>query len=127
MHHRIRLSFFALGLAFLAGSAFAGFGFPSAKGLDVFDVLADPFAYQGVITVRGGVMAADVGKGRFELVDYREYRGCRSVSCAPKWLTVLYDGKLPKKRDVVEVEGVVEKNAAGAGGFVLRAREVRVK
>ncbi|NOY45533.1 MAG: hypothetical protein GXP50_08805 [Deltaproteobacteria bacterium] len=117
----------AISLCLLAGAAVGGFGFPSAKGLDVFDVVADPFAYEGPITVRGGVMRADLGKGRFELVDYREYRSCRSVDCAPKWITVFYAGDLPQKGAVVEVVGTVEENAAGAGGFVLRAKGVRIK
>jgi hypothetical protein len=103
-------------------------GFPAAEGLDVHDVIADPFGYSGEITIRGGVMEKmDPRNNLFHVIDYREYRGCRSVTCAPKWISVVFDQELPKAWDIVEVRGVIEKNALGKGEFVLKAKEIRVK
>jgi hypothetical protein len=117
----------ALVFVCLYGSALAGFGFPKAEGLDVHDIVADPLAYTGEITVRGGVMEnVDRDTRLFQVVDYREYRSCRTVTCPRKWISVISDRKLPKAWDVVEVSGVIEKSDLGEGGFVLKAREVRV-
>lgn len=101
--------------------------FPKAEGVDVFNLASDPYAYKGDITVRGGVMSAEPGKKMFHIVDYREYRACRIVDCSPVWVTVLYNGKLPDRTNVVEITGSVEKNPAGKGGYILRAKAVRVK
>jgi hypothetical protein len=101
--------------------------FPKAEGVDVFNLAADPYAYKGDITVRGGVMSVEPGKKMFHIVDYREYRACRTVDCAKEFVTVFFGGKLPERMNVVEVTGSVEKNPAGKGGYVLRAKAVRVK
>lgn len=108
-----------------ASSAFTLF--PKAEGVDVANLASDPYAYKGDITVRGGVMYAEPGKQMFHILDYREYRACRTVDCPKEWVTVLYGGKLPERTNVVEVTGTVERNAAGKGGFVLRAKGVKVK
>lgn len=113
--------------ALLPAMAPAGTSFPKAEGIDVFNVVSDPYAYKGEITVRGGVMSVDPTKKLFNMVDYREYRACRSVDCAPAWTTVLYNGKLPERTNVVEMTGVIEKNPAGKGGYILRAKGVKVK
>lgn len=113
-------------LTFLAGTALAGFGFPKAEGLDVHDVVADPSGYTGEIAVRGGVMSVDAEKHLFNIIDYREYRGCRTVECAVKWLSVAFASDLPEKWDVVEVAGAIEKSDLGEGGWILKATEVRV-
>lgn len=101
--------------------------FPKAEGVDVANLASDPYAYKGDITVRGGVMYAEPGKQMFHILDYREYRACRTVDCPKEWVTVLYGGKLPERTNVVEVTGMVERNGAGKSGFVLRAKEVKVK
>ncbi|MCK8604212.1 hypothetical protein [Desulfoferrobacter suflitae] len=100
---------------------------PGAEGLDVNAIASDPFAYSGEITVRGGVMSVDSEKNQFQIIDYREYRGCGVVTCALKWMTVLSNEKIPAVKDVVEVKGVIEKNDSGKGGFVLKAAEIKVK
>jgi len=101
--------------------------FPKADGVDVASLVSDPFAYKGELTVRGAVMSVDPGKKMFHIIDYREYRACRTVDCAKEWTSVLYGGKLPERMNVVEVTGTVERNAAGKDGFVLRAKGVKVK
>ena len=101
--------------------------FPPANGLDVHDILADPLAYTGEITVRGGVMNVDVEKKLFEMIDYREYRSCRTVECALKWVTVSYEGDPPEKWDVVEITGIIEKNGSGKGGFIFKTREINIR
>lgn len=101
--------------------------FPKAEGVDVSNLASDPFAYKGDITVRGGVMSVEPGKKMFHIVDYREYRACRIVDCAHVWVSVLYNGKLPDRTNVVEITGSIEKNPAGKGGYILRAKAVRVK
>lgn len=101
--------------------------FPKAEGVDVFNLASDPYAYKGDITVRGGVMSVEPGKKMFRIVDYREYRTCRIVDCSPVWVTVLYNGKLPDRTNVVEITGSIENNPAGKGGYILRAKAVRVK
>lgn len=122
-----------LAVAILANPVHARFSFlgsndfPSAEGLEVNDVLADPSGYTGQITVRGGVTIASKKKKLVDLVDYREYRTCRKVDCGFKWLTVIVDKEIPKKKDVVEVTGVIEKNDAGKGGYVLRATKLVIK
>ena len=119
--------FLCLGFALFPGKTPASTSFPNAEGIDVVNLASDPYAYTGEITVRGGVMSVDPAKKLFAIVDYREYKACRSVDCAPAWTTVLYNGKLPQRTNVVEVTGVIEKNPAGKGGYVLRARGVKVK
>ncbi len=101
--------------------------FPKADGLDVASLVSDPFAYKGELTVRGAVMNVDPMKKMFQIIDYREYRACRSVDCAKEWTTVLFKGRLPERMNVVEVTGKVEINSAGKEGFVLRAKVVKVK
>jgi len=127
MHHRMTIALaLTIGLTLLGSAASAGFGFPKAGGLDVNDVLADPSGYTSEITVRGGVTIVDTEQKLFDIVDYREYRSCRTVDCGRKWISVLFEKDLPKKGDVVEVTGVIEKNDAGKGGYVLKATKVRV-
>ena len=101
--------------------------FQKADGVDVASLVSDPFAYKGELTVRGAVMNVDPGKKMFHIIDYREYRACRSVDCAKEWTSVLYEGKLPERMNVVEITGSIEKNPAGKGGYILRAKAVRVK
>jgi hypothetical protein len=101
--------------------------FPKAEGVDVASVFSDPFAYKGEVKVRGAVMDADPAKKLFNIIDYREYRACRAVDCAREWVTVRFDGKPPAVASVVEITGIIEKNPAGKGGFVLRAKAVAVK
>jgi hypothetical protein len=118
----------ALLLLAILPAASSGFTpFPKADGVDVANLVSDPFAYKGEFTVRGAVMNVDSGKKMFHIIDYREYRACRTVDCAKEWTSVLYEGKLPERMNVVEVTGTVERNAAGKGGFVLRAKEVKVR
>lgn len=100
---------------------------PGAKGLDVDTIISDPHAYNGEITVRGGVMSVDPDNKQFQVIDYREYKGCGVVTCALKSLTVKSPSKLPAVKDVVEIKGTIEKDASGNGGFALKASEVRVK
>jgi hypothetical protein len=118
-------AFLLLGALPAASSGFTSF--PKAEGVDVANLASDPYAYKGDITVRGGVMTVEPGKKMFHIVDYREYRACRSVDCAPVWVTVLYNGKLPERTNVVEITGGIEKNPAGKGGYILRAKAVRVR
>jgi hypothetical protein len=108
-------------------SAAAFTPFPKAEGIDVVSVASDPYAFKGEIKIRGAVMDADPGKKLFNVIDYREYRSCRVVNCAIKWVTILYNGRLPAVASVVEVTGVIQENTAGKGGYVLRAKAVTVK
>lgn len=118
----------ALLLLAIVPAAASGFtSFPKAEGVDVSNLASDPYAYKGDITVRGGVMSTEPGKKMFHIVDYREYRACRIVDCAPVWVSVLYNGKFPERMNVVEITGNIEKNPGGKGGYILRAKAVRVK
>lgn len=118
----------ALLLLAILPAASSGFtSFPKAEGVDVANLASDPYAYKGDITVRGGVMYAEPGKQMFHILDYREYRACRTVDCPKEWITVLYGGKLPERTNVVEITGSIEKNPAGKDGYILRAKAVRVK
>jgi hypothetical protein len=123
----IVLLFAFLLLAILPAVSSGVSSFPKAEGVDVANLASDPSAYKGYITVRGGVMSVEPGKKLFHIIDYREYRACRSVDCTPVWVTVLYNGKLPERTSVVEITGSIEKNPAGKGGYVLRAKAARVK
>ena len=114
-------------LAIIPAAASGFTPFPKAEGIDVFNLASDPYAYKGDITVRGGVMSVEPGKKMFHIVDYREYRACRNVDCAPVWVSVLYNGKLPERMNVVEITGNIEKSPGGKGGYILRAKAVRVK
>lgn len=114
-------------LAILPAASSGFTPFPKADGVDVANLVSDPFAYKGDLTVRGAVMNVDPGKKMFHIIDYREYRACRTVDCAKEWTSVLYEGKPPERMNVVEVTGTVERNAAGKGGFVLRAKGVKVR
>ena len=101
--------------------------FPKAEGVDVFDFCENPAAYKGDVKLRGAVASVDPEKKMFTIIDYREYRACRSIACPPDWVVVIHQGKLPGKENIVEVTGTVEKNPAGRAGYVLRAKEVAVK
>jgi hypothetical protein len=125
-----KITIFALAIIcslVVCGGAWSAAFFPQAEGLDVDPVVSDPFAYKGEITVRGGVMNVEPGKNLFQIIDYREYRHCGIITCAAKWITVAFNGKLPAKENVVEVKGTIEKNESGQGGFILKASEVKVK
>lgn len=124
---RVVVTALALCLTVLSAVAWAGFGFPKASGLDVKDILSDPFGYTGEITVRGGVMSVSPEKKLFNLIDYREYRGCRSVGCAAHWLSVVYQGDSPQKGEVIEVRGTIVKSAVGDGGVALEATAMAVR
>jgi hypothetical protein len=124
---RIALFHALIVLALLPVVSSAFTPFPKAEGVDVANLVSDPFAYKGELTLRGAVMNVDPGKKMFHIIDYREYRACRTVDCAKEWTSVLYDGKPPERMNVVEVTGTVERNAAGKDGFVLRAKGVKVK
>ena len=117
----------ALCLTVLGAVAWAGFGFPKASGLDVNDILSDPSGYTGEIAVRGGVMSVVPEKKLFNLIDYREYRGCRTVGCAAQRLSVVYQGDPPRKGEVVEVRGTIVQSAVGDGGFALEAAAVTAR
>jgi len=119
--------FLSLGYALFPGKVPAFTPFPKAEGIDVASVASDPLAYKGEVKVRGAVMDADPGKKLFNIIDYREYRTCRAVNCAREWVTVFFNGKPPAVASVVEITGVIEKNSAGKGGYVLRAKAVSVK
>ena len=114
-------------LAILPAASSGFTSFPKAEGVDVFNLASDPYAYKGDLTVSGGVISAEPGKKMFHIIDYREYRACRIVDCTPVWVTVLYNGKLPERTNVVEITGSIEENTAGKGGYILRAKAVRVK
>lgn len=126
-------TFFRIGLVLILAygsfhlTARSASAISQAKGLDVNTVFSDPFGYSGEITVRGGVMSVDPQKRVFQIIDYREYAGCGVVTCALKWMTVIPNDKLPAVKDVVEVKGTIEKNESAAGGFVLKATDVRVQ
>lgn len=117
----------ALMLTATSTVAFSLSPFPKAEGVDVASMVSDPFAYKGEVKVRGGVMQVNPARKLFSIIDYREYRACRSVTCAREWVTVLFEGKPPAVASVVEITGLIEKNRAGNGGFVLRAKAVVVK
>jgi hypothetical protein len=114
-------------LAILPAASSGFIPFPRADGIDVDNLVSDPFAYKGDIRIRGAVMNVEPEKKIFNLLDYREYRACRTVDCPKEWVTVFFDGKLPEKTNIVEITGEVEKNPAGKDGFVLKAKAVKVK
>ena len=116
-----------LALMVSAAPSTAAAPIPKADGLDVASVFSDPYAYKGEVKVRGAVMDTDPSKKLFNIIDYREYRACRVVDCAREWVTVLFAGKPPVVASVVEITGAIEKNPAGKGGFVLKAKAVTVK
>jgi hypothetical protein len=114
-------------MAVIVSSSAAYTPFPRAKGLDVGSIVPDPFAYKGEVKVRGAVSTVEAGKKTFTIIDYREYRACRRIDCANEEIMVFFGGKPPEVENVVEITGVIEKNPAGKGGFVLRAKTVSVK
>ena len=116
-----------LGLIIQATAAATDAPVPEAEGIDVESVYSDPSAYKGAIKVRGVVMFTDLAEKLFDIIDYREYVACRVVDCTRHWVTVLFGGKIPAVARVVEITGAIEKNSAGKGGYVLRAKAVAVK
>ncbi len=73
--------------------------------LNVDEVVVDPSAYQGTITVTGIVYATDTGQKLFAIIDKREYERCKTITCATKYLKVRWDGNLPVKEKKVMVIG----------------------
>lgn len=77
--------------------------------LNVDDVVADPSAYQGTITVKGVVMSTEAKQKLFGLIDMREYERCKVLTCSTKYLVVQFSGKLPKVEKKVMVTGQLKQ------------------
>lgn len=119
-------------IVLLTGIAFIGLGngkTRTLKGggiLSVNDIQADPYAYKGTITVTGVVAGVSKQDPKiFAIVDTSEAKLCKQTGCASFYLSVKYEGQLPKQWDEVNVAGTL---AEGRRPFsvLLTATKVEV-
>ncbi len=77
--------------------------------LSVNDIQADPFAYNGTITITGVVANKSHFRGLptdiFLIIETSEAKICKLTGCARFYLPVKYEGKHPKEWDEVNVTG----------------------
>ncbi len=98
-------------------------GTPGPAGaLDVNSVASDPSAYKGSIQVRGVVSKVSPSDSTFVLIDIREYRACKVVTCASKFVPVSYGGALPEVKEELVVTGEM---VSSPNGFVLVGQELQ--
>lgn len=78
----------------------------TGKILTVNDIKADPTAYTGTITINGVMAGVSPNDTKiFAIVDTAEVKACQQIGCGTFYLSVKYDGKLPKPGDEVNVTG----------------------
>lgn len=93
------------------------------KMLTVNELAAKPVAHLGRVTVVGVVATVNTGKG-FLLIDSEEYKNC-GLGClteaGTRKVPVEWAGAAPKVKQIVRVDGLLEKTAKG---FSLKAERV---
>ena len=90
--------------------------------LMVDDLRKQPGRLGSELNVLGVVGGSSEGESIFGLIDRREVESCGTVECPEFLLPVLWKGKMPEVRQVVVVQGRLQKTSKG---LVLEAVEVR--
>jgi hypothetical protein len=109
-------------LAFAAFSSGMSKNVQTKKVLSVNDIQADPAAYKGTIIINGVVaVISQKDPQLFALLDTTEAKLCKIVTCATFYLSVKYEGNMPKMYDEVNVTG-----SFGDNGRVFYASKVEV-
>lgn len=74
--------------------------------LSVNDIMADPVAYKGVITITGVVAGFSRQDPKlFAIIETAEAKLCKITGCARFYLPVRYEANMPKVWDEVNVTG----------------------
>ncbi len=93
------------------------------KPVTVNELVANPAAHSGRVSVVGVVGIVNPGKG-FVLVDAREFKNC-GLSCLTEpgtnKIPFLWSGTSPRVKQTVQVDGILEKTAKG---FSIKAEKV---
>lgn len=104
--------FICAAVALIAGVAFTSFSNGKTKTLkaggilSVNDIMADPAAYKGVITITGVVAGFSRQDPKlFAIIETAEAKLCKITGCARFYLPVKYEGNVPKVWDEVNVTG----------------------
>lgn len=123
--------FVVVAILFVAELAYFGFikeknssalNVKNSPVLSVKDIQADPTAFNGTITIIGTMAAISKDNPKvFGLIDTAEAVACKSTGCANFYLSVRYEGKLPKQWDELKVTGKFVD-----GGDLFKASKVDV-
>ena len=104
--------FICAAVALIAGLAFTSFSNGKAKTikgggvLSVDDIMADPAAYKGVISINGVVAGFSRQDPKlFAIIETAEAKLCKITGCAKFYLPVKYERNVPKVWDEVNVTG----------------------
>lgn len=94
-----------------------------AKPLSVSDVVADPSAFNGTITITG-VMGgiSELDKSVFGIMDVKELQ-CKSQNCNKVFIPIKFQGQMPMLGDEVRVDGSFVKVA---DGYLFSAKKIKV-
>jgi len=90
--------------------------------LDVSALMLNVEQVKGVVFVEGVVAKVYPKEQRFGMIDTEEFKRCGVVTCADMVLPVRWSGAMPEPKNIVRVEGEVQKNA-GRLEFVARSVE----
>lgn len=117
------INFFSIPLIVLMFICFTGMGKIDKKtALSVSDIAADPFAYQGVITVNGIIAKLSQDEpNTFTMIESKEAILCKGTHCAAFYLPVKYkDGKFTQNMEV-NVTGTINED-----GKILVAQHIQI-
>jgi len=99
-------------IIFIAGIAIIGLSSGETKAIKVsgafrvHDIQGDPSAYKGTIAINGVVARVSKQDPKiFSIIDTQEAIFCKDVNCASFYLTVKFDGQIPKVWEEVNITG----------------------
>lgn len=116
------ISFFSIPLIFFIFICFMGMGKVNKNTLSVSDIAADPFAYQGIITVNGVIAESTKDTPNiFTIIETKEAVLCKGTHCAAFHLPVKYKTGIFSKNMEVNVTGTISED-----GKILVANNIQV-
>ena len=91
--------------------------------LGVADIQSDPSGVKGTVVVTGVVArVSEKDKQVFAIIDADEAKHCQSVGCAKFYLSVHFNGPMPKEWDEVNATGQIVEQ----GGLMFQASKLDV-
>lgn len=116
-------TFFLIPFIIFSCIVFLGMGKTNKRNiLSVTDIAADPFAYEGLITVNGIIAASDQNKpDTFTMIETKEAVLCKGTHCAAFYLPVKYESGNFNSNMEVNVTGTISED-----GKILVAKNIKV-
>lgn len=97
---------------------------PKTDGIiQVDDLAAEPENYQGDLVLKAAVVRVNEAEGIFAVLDYREFKQCRVLDCAKRYLPVKFSGDIPGPETLVQMTGQVVE---GEKGLIFKAKTLEV-